>query len=92
MEFVGPTDRRAVDVGRAEGTACVLKTAAGSLRLRLWRWIGTQYDGRDTTYFSAGAEITLPGQTRMFVKLAAHYSVTLLGNLQILQTLQLRKR
>lgn len=91
VDFVGPTDRRAVNIGLAKGTVCVLKTAAGSVRLKVWRWIGTQYDGRDTTYFDAGGEITLHGRSRMFVKLTAHDSVTLLGNLEILQTLKLLK-
>ena len=91
VDFVGPTDMRADNIGRAKGTACVLKTAAGSLRLQVWRWIGVQYDGRDTTYFSAGGEVTLPGRPRMFVKLTAHDSLTLLGNLQMLQTLKLLK-
>ena len=91
VDFVGPTDRRAVNIGLAKGTACVLKTAAGSARLKMWRSIGGQYNGRDTTYFDAGGEITLPGRRRMFVKLSAHDSVTLLGNLQMLQTLKLLK-
>ncbi|MEP6779271.1 MAG: hypothetical protein ABJC26_05220 [Gemmatimonadaceae bacterium] len=91
VDFAGPTHRIAKYVGSAKGTACVLKTAAGSLRLKVWRWIGGQYDGRDTTYFDAGGEITLPGRPRMFVKLTAHDSLTLLVNLQMLQTLKVLK-
>lgn len=91
VDFVGPTDRRAVNIGLAKGTACVLKTASGSVRLKMWRSIGGQYNGRDTTYFDAGGEITLPGRPRMFVQLSAHDSVTLLGNIQMLQTLKLLK-
>ena len=91
MDFAGSTHDIAAKVTSAKGITCVLKTTAGSLRLKVWRWIGTQYDGRDTTYFDAGGEITLPGRPRMFVQLSAHDSVTLLGNLQMLQTLKLLK-
>ena len=91
VNIAGPTNMLVDNVGRAKGTACVLKTVAGSLRLKMWRLIGAQHNGRDTTYFSAGGEITLPGRPRMVVKLTAHDSVTLLGNLQMLQTLKLFK-
>ena len=91
VDFGDPTSMMVASVGRAIGPECILNTAAGSLRLKIWRWIGRQYNGRDTTYFDAGGEITLPGRPRIFVKLAAHDSVTLLGNLQILQTLKVLK-
>ena len=91
LDFVGPTDGAAETIVRTTGTACVMKTAAGSFRLKMWRHIGVQYNGRDTTYFDAGGEIKLSGRRRIFVKLTAHDSVTLLGNLQILQTLRLLK-
>jgi hypothetical protein len=91
VDFAGPAHWISGRVREATGTACVLKTAAGSLRLKVWRWIGGQSNGRDTTYFDAGGDITLPGRPRMFVKLTAHDSVTLLGNLQMLQTLKLLK-
>lgn len=91
IDFVGPTDRRAVNIIAVTGSSCLMKTAAGSFRLKMWRHIGRQYNGRDTTYFDAGGEIKLPGRRPMFVTLTAHDSVTLLGNLQMLQTLQLLK-
>lgn len=91
VDFVGPADRRAVNIIAVMGSSCLMKTAAGSFRLKMWRHIGRQYNGRDTTYFDAGGEIKLPGRRKMFVTLTAHDSVTLLGNLQMLQTLLLLK-
>jgi len=91
VEIVSPTDRRAVNSGLVKGASCVLKSAAGTFRLKLWRSIGVQYNGRDTTYFDAGGEVRLPGRPPMFVIVSAHDSVTLLGNLQMLQTLKLLK-
>ncbi len=91
VDFVGPTDRRAVNIIAVTGSSCLMKTAAGSFRLKMYRHIGRQYNGRHTTYFDAGGEIKLPGRRPMFVKLTAHDSVTLLGNLQMLQTLKLLK-
>ncbi len=88
LDFVGPKDRTAEQIRGVTGQGCVLTTAAGPVRLKMWRHVGVQYNGRDTTYFDAGAEIILAGRPPMFVKLTAHDSLTLLGNLQILQTLK----
>ena len=92
LDFVGPTHRTAETVRLATGNECTMKTAAGSFALKVWRSIGVQFNGRDTTYFDAGGEITLPGRPRMYVKVTAHDSLTLLNNLQILQTLTLLKQ
>lgn len=91
VDFVGPTHASADGIRRATGTACTLKTAAGSFQLIIRRSIGVQYNGRDTTYFHAGGEISLPLGRRMLVELTAHDSLALLGNLQVLQTLRLLK-
>ena len=88
VDFVGPTDRTAEHIRSVTGAGCVLTTAAGPVRLKMWRHLGVQYNGRDTTYFDAGGEITLLGRPPMFVGLSAHDSLTLLGSLQILQTLK----
>ena len=88
---MGSADRRAVNIAALRGPSCTINTAAGNFRLKTWRHIGMQHNGRDTTYFNAGGEIRLPDRPPMFVKLTAHDSVTLLGNLQMLQTLQLLK-
>ncbi len=92
LDFVGPSDRTADQIRTIPGAGCVLTTAVGPVRLKLWRHVGVQYNGRDTTYFDAGGEVALPGRAPMFVKVTAHDSLTLLHNLQILQTLKSLKR
>ena len=91
VDFTGPTNWRAENIRAVTGPSCLMKTAAGTFRLKTWRHIGMQHNGRDTTYFNAGGEIKLAGRLPMFVKLTAHDSVDLLGNLQMLQTLRLLK-
>lgn len=88
LEFHSPTSYEAAAVLRFTGSICTLKTEAGDLRLMIWRSIGKQYTGRDTTYFNASGEIRQPGLPNVVVHLIAHDSLGLLDNLQILQTLR----
>lgn len=88
LEFHSPTSYEAEAVLRFTGPIWTLKTEAGNLQLMIWRSIGKQYTGRDTTYFNASGEIRQPGLPHVVVHLIAHDSVGLLENLQILQTLR----
>lgn len=88
LEFHSPASHEGTQILQASGTACILKTEAGSLRLRIWRSIGYQYTGRDTTYFNASGELRQRGRPYVVLHTIAHDSVGLLENLQILQTMR----
>jgi hypothetical protein len=70
------------------GHACVLRTEIGDLRVVIWRSIGKLYDGRDTTHFNARSEIRRAGKAIAVIRLSSLDSLTLLDNLQILQTIR----
>jgi hypothetical protein len=88
LEFHDPMSYDATAVLRFTGPTCILTTESGDLRLMIWRSIGKQYTGRDTTYFNASGELRQPGLPHVVVHTIAHDSVGLLENLQILQTMR----
>ncbi len=92
LGFYSPTAREVLAIRNVTGRTCMLQTAAGELRLIIWRRKDYLHDGRDTTHFNAWGDIRNPGMPHVVVHVTARDSLGLLENLQVLQTMRRLKR